>query len=122
MSRSARTGTGGARLVVGICDGHRCRALRGLASEDPLVGLGDAVRRSSGAVLLRLDCPGLCAYGAVGLVGARGSAGQVGTWLACVQGDERRAALVRWVTGASVAGPVLPRLPGVLAESVVPGG
>lgn len=100
-------------VLVGVCDGPRCRALRGLAAQDPLEELRTAVRETRGAVLLALECPGLCAHGVVGMLARHpGSATEAdtgagteadtgtatsATWLSCVERDGRTSALVERV-------------------------
>ncbi|NHC14790.1 hypothetical protein [Motilibacter deserti] len=109
------------RHVVGVCDGQRCRAVRRLAPHDPLLQLRDVVSGTPGAVLLRLDCPGLCAYGVIGLMATGRPTERVGTWLACVDRQERGEALLEWARHPATADDGALLLPSALADAVVPG-
>ena len=52
--------------AVMLCTGHRCTALRTLSARpDSAQDLRNAVRGTTGAVLVTIDCPGLCAQAAV---------------------------------------------------------
>ena len=95
--------------LVALCAGHRCAGLRRLAgSADAVDRVAEAVRHTSGAVLVTTGCVGACDRAAVaGLARRAPGTGQPGpaVWLTEVQSAERTAGLVAWV---AAGGPVLP--------------
>jgi hypothetical protein len=110
-------------LLVAVCAGHRCQALRALR-EPSAAGSGscgqllkEAVRRSPRAVLISTRCLGPCARGCVAAVGT-GTATEGGIhWtgrpvgLGMIEMPERAAALAAWITSSA---PDLATLPEVL--------
>jgi hypothetical protein len=110
--------------LVAVCVGHRCAALRRLAgTADGVDQVADAVRRTSGAVLVTAGCVGACDRAAVaGLARRAAGSGQPGpaVWLSEVQTPERTAGLVAWVTagGPGVGGPSAGALPDCLRAVV----
>lgn len=113
-------------LVVAVCAGPRCQALRGL--HDPTAAaagpagaqLRAAVRERPGAVLVSTGCLGPCARGCVAVVGP-GSADAQGrvSWhgrpvgLELVERPDRVAEFAAWVSGPA---PDVTRLPERLAS------
>lgn len=92
------TATGAA---VVLCTGHRCTALRSLSAR-PASGedLRQAVRDSAGAVLVTVDCPGLCAQAAVaGITGYDDGTGTFGPmwWLGRADDPTVVDAVASWV-------------------------
>ena len=99
-------------LVVAVCDGHRCRALRALR-EDPAVGMAvsgslirEAVRTTRRSMMLSTSCLGPCAQAAVVAVGRAVLEGSDAVWLAppvcwASTEDVRHAAeLAAWISTA----------------------
>jgi hypothetical protein len=99
-------------LVVAVCAGHRCRALRAL--HDPAAtgdSTGDllrqAVRRRPRAVLISTGCLGPCAHGCVAAVGTGTAAGGEISWagrpvgLGMVEMPQRAAALAAWISDSA---------------------
>ncbi len=108
------TGSNGSRaapaVTVVLCDGHRCRALRGrtdtgvpAGETSTLLGaLSDRVRRTRHAVLIRSECLGVCTRApAVWLIRRDGSsvAGQRSTLF----GPVEKAVQVRGLLDAVAA-------------------
>ncbi|MPQ97179.1 hypothetical protein GB931_04400 [Modestobacter sp. I12A-02628] len=87
--------------VVAACTGRRCSALRALSARpDSAEQLSAAVRDSAGAVLVDVDCPGLCSRSAVaGITGYDDRTGMLGRvwWLERVEQPPLADALVAWV-------------------------
>ena len=110
-------------LLVAVCAGRRCQALRALhdpsASASGNCGqlLKEAVRRRPRSVLISTGCLGPCARGCVAAVGT-GSAteGEI-RWtghpvgLGLIEMPERAAALAAWITSSA---PDLSTLPETL--------
>ena len=110
-------------LLVAVCAGRRCQALRALhdpsASASGNCGqlLKEAVRRRPRSVLISTGCLGPCGRGCVAAVGAgtategeiRWTAQPVG--LGLVEIPERAAALAAWITSSA---PDLSTLPETL--------
>jgi hypothetical protein len=126
MAGEARGAAGSpdeAVLLVAVCAGHRCQALRAL-HEPSAAGSGscgqllkEAVRRNPRAVLISTRCLGPCARGCVAAVGS-GTATEGGIhWtgrpvgLGMIEMPERAAALAAWITSSA---PDLATLPEVL--------
>jgi hypothetical protein len=110
-------------LLVAVCAGPRCRALRAL--HDPSAAasgpcgqlLCEAVRQRPGAVLVSTGCLGPCARACVAAVGWGMSHGGQLRWsgrpagLGLVELPARAAALAAWISGSA---PDLETLPGEL--------
>jgi hypothetical protein len=109
-------------LVVAVCAGQRCRALRAL--RDPSAAgngtselLRQAVRRRPRSVLVSTGCLGPCARGCVAAVGTGSAASGELRWtgrpvgLGMVEMPQRAAALAGWITGSA---PDLATLPETL--------
>ncbi|MCZ2814110.1 hypothetical protein O2W15_21990 [Modestobacter sp. VKM Ac-2979] len=96
--------------LVALCVGHRCAALRRLAgTADGVEQVAEAVRHTTGAVLVTADCLGRCDRAALaGLAHRSPGTGRPGPalWVSEVQTPERTAGLVAWVSagGPGVAG------------------
>lgn len=119
--------------MVGVCAGTRCTALWRLASQQRS-GPGEdhtgsppaqpdgredfwsiqgpaairaATGRCPGGILLRLECPGCCARGAVVLLSVRSAetgASGCTTLLACVDEGSRTASLLGWISSSRGGG------------------
>ena len=82
---------------MALCSGHRCAALTRTCGDG---GLGAAVTRSSGGILISAPCLQQCAEGAVGAVAIRSGAAETtgpSVWLGGLDGAGRLAALAGWV-------------------------
>ena len=126
------TGRGAAEpvLVVALCGGYRCRALRtrhdpSATADRPGQLLRQAVRRRPRSVLIFTGCLGPCAQGCVAAVGT-GTAGDgelcwsgrpVG--LSMVDLPRRATALAAWISSSA---PDLATLPEILWRSGVSSG
>ncbi|PZA20446.1 hypothetical protein [Modestobacter versicolor] len=116
------TDTGGP--LVALCVGHRCAALRRLSgTADGVDRVAEAVRSTSGAVLVTAGCLGGCDRAALAALARRApGTGQPGpaVWLSEVQTPERTAGLVAWVTagGPGVGGAGAGPLPASLRTAV----
>ncbi len=108
-----------AGVVVALCSGHRCAALTRKCDDG---GLGAAVTRSSGGILISAPCLQQCAEGAVAAVAIRsGDAGTTGpsVWLGGLDGVGRLEALARWVEGWRRPADGTGELPDDLREAVL---
>ncbi|WP_164702581.1 hypothetical protein [Modestobacter sp. KNN46-3] len=111
MSRRPVPGGDAGGPLVALCVGHRCAALRRLAgTADGVDQVAEAVRHTTGAVLVTAGCIGACDRAALaGLAWRKPGSGRPGpaVWLSEVQTPERTAGLVAWVSagGPGVAGP-----------------
>ena len=128
MSRPAAGAQPGGPLVA-LCVGHRCAALRRLAgTTDGVTDVGEAVRRTPGAVLVTASCLGGCDRAALaGLAHRAPGTSDIGPtlWLSEVQTPERTAGLIAWLgtagpggAGGSSTRPSLGSLPGCLRTAV----
>jgi hypothetical protein len=83
-----------------VCDGPRCAA----CVDSLLWTGGPAARGRCGSeqwsVLLRLQCPGLCAHGTLAVL-ATATLHTQAAWLGGVERPDRRNALVRWTQRSS---------------------
>jgi len=100
-------------LLVAVCAGPRCRALRAL--HDPSAAtfgpcgrlLCDAVRHRPGAVLISTGCLGPCERACVAAVGWGMSRGGQIRWsarptgLSMIEMPARAAALAAWISGSA---------------------
>ncbi|MCZ2839442.1 hypothetical protein [Modestobacter sp. VKM Ac-2985] len=103
MSRRPVPGGDAGGPLIALCVGHRCAALRRLAgTADGVDRVAEAVRHTSGAVLVTAGCLGRCDRAALaGLAHRSAGTGRPGPalWVSEVQTPERTAGLVAWVTG-----------------------
>lgn len=133
MSRPAAGADPGGPLVA-LCVGHRCAALRRLAgttdgTTDGVADVGEAVRRTPGAVLVTVACLGGCDRATLAGVAHRApGTGDIGStiWLSEVQTPERTDGLIAWLdaggSGGADVGPARPpfgSLPGCLRTAVI---
>ena len=102
MSRRPVPGGEAGGPLVALCTGHRCAALHRLAGTgDAVDQLAEAVRHTSGAVLVTTGCVGACDRAAVaGLAHRAAGSDRPGpaTWVTEVHTPERTADLLAWVT------------------------
>ncbi len=108
-------------LVVAVCAGRRCRALRALHDPSAADGISDllmqSVQRRPRSVLVSTGCLGPCARGCVVAVGTGTAASGELRWagrpvgLGMVEMPQRAAALAAWIAGSA---PDLATLPEVL--------
>lgn len=109
-------------LVVAVCDGHRCRALRALRDDQPSGSPGssslirEAVRTSRHTMMLSTTCLGPCAHAAVVAVGRAFLEGSNAVWLAppvcwgSTETDAHATELAQWIsTTARGPGPPVPQ-------------
>ena len=109
-------------LVVAVCAGRRCQALRDLhVSSADADGTGallrQAVRRRPRSVLVSTGCLGPCARGCVAAIGTGTAASGEICWtsrpvgLGMVEMPQRAVALAAWITSSA---PDLATLPEIL--------
>lgn len=99
-------------LIVAVCAGHRCRALRALHEPSATADgtselLRQAVRHRPRSVLISTGCLGPCARGCVAAIGtgtaARGEIRWAGrpVGLGMIEIPRRAAALAAWISGSA---------------------
>lgn len=101
-------------LLVAVCGGQRCRAVRALADERspdaPTSSsvIGEAVRTTRHAVMLSTGCLGPCAQGAVVAIGAATLTDRALSWLSppvcwgSTQTAQRAAAISQCIKASAV--------------------
>ncbi|EMY35116.1 hypothetical protein D477_006011 [Arthrobacter crystallopoietes BAB-32] len=107
-----------------LCAGHRCSAL---LRRDPLADheeqLRQAVRSTSGAVMISAGCVRACALAPVAAVARSSGTGRLGpaVWLAGIDDPQRSLGLQRWIRAGGPDDGSRPQknLPPVLAGAVI---
>lgn len=108
---------GTAGVVVAVCNGHWCAALARAGGDR---GLGGAVSRSLGGVLISVPCLQQCAHGAVGAVAIReGLVTGRSAWLGGLEAEGQLQDLGRWVQGWRPGSEDTNTLPKSLREAVI---
>lgn len=110
-------------LLVAVCGGQRCRAVRALAddrspdSPTSRTVIGEAVRTTRHSIMLSTGCLGPCAQGAVVALGPATMRGRAMAWLSpptywgSTETAQRSAALSRCIiaSASTVDANLLPR-------------
>ena len=125
--RSADTADNAPLLVVAVCGGQRCRALRALQDDrspgtppSSLV-ISETVRSTRRSVMLSTDCLGPCAHGALVTVGWATMKDHTLAWLAAptywesTETPQRATTLIEWISTAASVLATGPANPGKLA-------
>jgi hypothetical protein len=107
-------------LVIAVCRGQRCAALRELRGPDAgIEPLKSAVSRTRGAILISTGCLGRCSLAAVVVLAWQGQVGCEAIPLAGMDALDRSRALTTWLSGTGPATTLLhgARLPAPLAAA-----